>query len=219
MTGEAVQVGRAGDDEEREVDQVGGDGDGHGRLEERQRRTPSPLPRIPVRRLPALRQRSQMSKRPAIRAFLALDNWRMTGARIPSLAPDRQMARNMSWRCWQVPVLRRRNRPAAVQVRIARRYPFTTSRARSCGGNRGAKAAAHLSKPVIRIADEGARTYRPSRARVRVPRRKRGRPDIYLASTFDDEEPELVALARAIRLRNPLWRRRPPPNSTSKPLI
>ena len=81
----------------------------------------------------------------------------------------------------------------------------------------GAKAAdaAHLSKPVIRIADEGAlrsagrgrpmvriETYRPSRARVCVPRRKRGRPDIYLASTFDDEEPELIALARAIRLRS-----------------
>lgn len=42
---------------------------------------------------------------------------------------------------------------------------------------------------------------RPSRARVRVPRRKRGRPAIYLASSFDDEGPELVAIARAIVVR------------------
>ena len=42
---------------------------------------------------------------------------------------------------------------------------------------------------------------RPSRARVRVPRRKRGRPAIYLASSFDDEGPELVAIARAILVR------------------
>lgn len=92
-----------------------------------------------------------------------------------------------------VPVLRRRNRPA-------RRPP---------------DAAAHLSKPVIRIADEGAlrsagrgrpmvriETYRPSRAGARVPRRKRGRPISTRLPVWKRRRSELVALARAIRLQS-----------------
>jgi len=91
-----------------------------------------------------------------------------------------------------VPVLRRRNRPA-------RRPP---------------DAADHLSKPVIRIADERCAAVARSRlvddgdlglpplARVRVPRRKRGRPISTRLPVWKRRRPELIALARAIRLRS-----------------